>query len=150
MLDRATAGAGTVTRLLMRAVKSARYNRLSGASGDYGFIAERFYRETEAEFYKVLGGVVRSIEENLDADDPTIKARESWAPVMEVAALRLFDEYAFLDGLEDRSMHRHVKARFFLALALRGHGKQGRLLFERDLAIASPETAQTQKSKEAA
>ena len=149
-VDRATAGAGTVTRLLMRAVKSARYNRLSGASGDYGFIAERFYRETEAEFYKVLGGVVRSIEESLDADDPTIKARESWAPVMEVAALRLFDEYALLDGLEDRSMHRHVKARFFLALALRGHGKQGRLLFERDLAIASPETAQTQKSKEAA
>ena len=136
--------------MLTGAVKSALYDRPSEAPGEYGFIAERFYRETEAAFYAALGDAARLIEKNIDADDPTIEARESWAPVMEVAALRLFDEYAPFDGLEDRDMHRHVKARFLLALALGGRGKSGRSLFERDLAIASPETARAPKSKEAA
>ena len=149
-VERATAGSGTIARLLTGAVKSALHDRPSESSGDYGFIAERFYRETETAFYAALGDAARSIEKNPDADDPTIGVRESWATVMEVAALRLFDEYAPLDVLKDRGMHRHVKARFFLALALRGGGKSGRSLFEGDLAIASPETARTPKSKEAA
>ena len=149
-IERATAGAGTIARLLTGAVKSALYDRPKEARGEYGFIAERFYRETEAAFYAALGDAARSIEKNVDADDPTIAARQNWAPVMKLAALRLFDEYAPLDGVEDRDMHRHVKARFFLALALGGRGKSGRLLFERDLAIASPEPARTLKSKEAA
>ena len=65
-------------------------------------------------------------------------------------ALRLFDEYAPTDGLEDRNMERHVKARFFLTLALVGRGKQGRSLFDQALGIASPETARTRKDKKEA
>ena len=86
-----------------------------------------------------------SIQNDPDVDDPTINVRENWAPTMAAAALRLFDEYATGDGLEDRDMHRHVKARFFLALALAGRGKFGRALFERDLGIASPEPARASK-----
>ena len=146
----AVAGAGTATRLLTMAVKSALYDLPKKAGGDYGFIAERFYRETEPAFYTVLRGVVRSIEEDPDGDDPTLRAREGWAPVMADAALRLFDEYAPTDGLEDRNMERHVKARFFLVLALGGRGKQGRSLFERDLDIALPETARARKGRKEA
>ena len=146
----AVAGAGAVARLLTGAVKSALYDRPADAGGDYGFIGERFYRETEGEFYAALGEAARLVESNSDADDPTIHARENWAPVMSKAALRLFDEYAPADGLEDRDMHRYVKARFFLVLALGGRGKAGRLLFDRDLGIASPKTAQERKSKEVA
>ncbi len=138
-IEHATAGADRVSRLITNAVKSALYKRPSDATGDYGFIAERFYRETEGAFYAAMRDAVASIQNAPDVDDPTINARENWAPVMAGAALRLFDEYASADGLEDRDMRRHVKARFFLALALGGRGKSGRALFERDLGIASPE-----------
>ena len=149
-IGRAVAGAGTVTRLLTTAVKSALYDLPKKASGDYGFIAERFYRETEPAFYAALREAVRSIEEDPEGDDPALRARESWAPIMAGAALRLFDEYAPADGLEDRNMERHVKARFFLTLALGGRGKQGCSLFERDLDIASPETARARKGRKEA
>ena len=149
-IGHAVAGAGTVTRMLTTAVKSALYDLPKKASGDYGFIAERFYRETEPAFYAALREAVRAIEEDLDGDDPTLRTRESWAPIMAGAALRLFDEYAPAEGLEDRNMERHVKARFFLELALHGRGKQGRPLFERDLGIAPPETARARKSRKEA
>ena len=149
-IGHATAGAGAVARLLTGAVKSALYDRPSGASGDYGFIAERFYRETEEAFHVALGDAAHLIEENFDVDDPTIRARENWIPVMKRAALRLFDEHAPAEGLEDRNMHRHVKARWFLALALGGQGEGGRALFERHLGIAAPETARARKKKDKA
>ena len=149
-IGRAVAGADTATRLLTMAVKSALYDLPKKASGDYGFIAERFYRETEPAFYASLREAVRAIEEDPDGDDPALQARERWAPIMADAALRLFDEYAPMDGLEDRNMERHVKARFFLVLALGGRGKQGRLLFERDLGIAPPETARARKGRKEA
>lgn len=147
-IRRATKGADTVTRLLTQAIKSARYDRPSDASGDFGFIAERFYRETEGEFYAALNEASDLIEKNSDDDDPAEQACENWAQVMARAALRLFDEYAPTDGLEDRDMHRHVKARFFLSLALVGRGKAGRPLFERDLEITAPKTVQKRKRKE--
>ena len=146
-IGHAAAGAGTVARLLIGAVKSARYDRPAEASGDYGFIAERFYRDTEEAFHVALGDAAQLIEENSDTDDPTIRARENWTPVIKKAALRLFDDYVPTEGLEDRNMHRHVKARWFLALALGGQGKGGRALFERDLGIAAPETARARKGK---
>ena len=149
-IGRAVAGAGAATRLLTMAVKSALYDLPKKASGEYGFIAERFYRETEPAFYAALREAVRSIEEDPDGDDPTLRTREGWAPVMADVALRLFDEYAPADGLEDRNMERHVRARFFLALALGGRGKQGRSLFDQDLGIASPETARARKGRKEA
>ena len=144
-IERATVGADGVSRLLTSAVKSALYNRPSDAKGNYGFIAERFFRETEGAFYAAVRDAVTSIQNDPDVDDPTINVRENRAPTMAAAALRLFDEYATGDGLEDRDMHRHVKARFFLTLALAGRGKFGRALFERDLGIASPEPARASK-----
>ena len=75
-----------------------------------------------------------------------MEVRRRWAPVMERVALRLFDEYAPSDGLEDRHMHRYVKARFYLVRTLRGYGKGGKSLFERDLGIPSPKTKQSQSS----
>ena len=145
-----TAGANTVTRLLTGAVKSALYDRPKDASGDYGFIAERFYRDTEGAFYTALDEAESSIRKYSDGDDPCVEARKRWAPVMKEAALRLFDEYAPSEGLEDRDMHRHVKARFLLALALGGRGKAGKSLFDGDLGIASPETTRSRRGRQEA
>ena len=148
-VQHSAAAADTVKKLLVRAVKSALYDRPSFASGDYGFIAERFDRETEGEFYTVLGTAADLIQEQVDEDDPTVQARKKWSVILESAALRLFDEYAPSDALEGTNMHRHVKARFFLALAVAGRGKSGRLLFE-DLGIVSPATVRARKAKQEA
>ena len=87
-VERATAGADGVGRLLTGAVKSALYNRPSDAMGDYGFIAERFYRETEGTFYASMEDAVASIENDSDGDDPTTRVRETWASTMARPGLR--------------------------------------------------------------
>ena len=75
-----------------------------------------------------------------DSDDPTLAERELWLEPMATVALRMFDEYAPAVALQDRDMHRHVRARFMLTQALRGAGKGGKALFERDLDIVAPAT----------
>ena len=145
-----TTGAGTVARLLTGAVKTALHDNPKNATGDYGFIAERFYRDTEAAFFTALAEAAAAMRTSPDSDDPAIDMRRKWASVMERATLRLFDECAPSDGLENRDMHRHVKARFYLTLALRGRGKAGRSLFEADLGIPAPETARTRSSQQEA
>ncbi len=144
----AVAGAATVAGLVMSTVKAALYDRPRDAAGDYGFIAERFYRDTEGSFYNALNDAAAAVNANPDRDDPTIEARRRWAPVMEKAALRLFDEHVPAEGLEDRAMHRYVRARFYLALALRGRGRVGKSLFDGDLDIPSPETARVRRRKQ--
>ena len=145
----ATAGAATVARLVIGAVKSALYDRPRDAPGDYSFVEERFFRDTETEFYAALNEAVAAIKADPDSDDPTLAARTSWGPVMEKAALRLFDECAPSTGLEDRKMHRYVKAQYFLVLALRGRGKAGKFLFG-DLDIPAPEATRSRRSNEEA
>ena len=149
-VQHATNGASTVSRLTTRAVKAALCERPNDATGDFGFIAERFFRDTEGAFFAALLEAVSAIGKKRDSDDPTIEVRERWAPVMAKAALRLFDEYAPSEGLENRDMRRHVMARFHLALALRGRGKAGKSLFDGDLDIPSPETARTRRRKQEA
>ena len=136
----AVAGASTVSRLLTGAIKSALFDRPRDAAGDYGFIGEKFFRETEAEFYSALRAATDQIKSESGSEDRTVGARTDWAQAIRTAALRLFDEHAPGDGLEDRDMHRHVKARFQLAITLRGGGKSGKSLFDSDLQIPSPET----------
>lgn len=145
----ATAGAATVARLVIGGVKSALYDRPRDASGDYGFVEERFFRDTETDFYTALNEAVAAIEADLDSDDPTLAVRTRWATVMEKAAIRLFDDYAPSTGLENHKMHRHVKAQYFLVLALRGRGKAGKSLFG-DLDIPAPETTRSRRSDEEA
>ena len=134
-VEYATAGAGTAAWCLVRAVKSAFHNRPSEAKGDYGFLTDRFYRDTEQGFHAALEAAIGLIEKDGDADDPTVGAREGWSPVLASAALRLFDEYVPADALESRNMQRHVRARFFLASAVAGRGKAGRSFYA-DLGIS--------------
>ena len=146
-----TAGATSVARLVTSHTKSALFDSPKHATGDFGFIAERFYRDTETLFFAALGEAASAIRNASDKDDPAIEVRQRWASTMEKAALRLFDEHVPSEGLEDRDMYRHVKARFYLSLALRGRGKAGRSLFEGDLGVPSAESAPLRtSSREAA
>ena len=149
-IQRMTAGAASVARLVTGATKSALFDNPKLARGDFGFIAERFYRDTETPFFAALAEASSAMKHSPDEDDPANEVRRRWASAVEAAALRLFDEHAPAAGLEDRNMHRHAKARFYLALALRGRGKTGKSLFESDLGIPSPESASSRKNRKEA
>ncbi len=150
-IRQAVRGAETVSRLLVRAVKSALHDRPADAAGDYGFIAERFFRETEATFREAFATAQAAARTRSGADpeDPTLAARLAWAKSMETPTLRLFDECAPDDALESRDMERHVRARFYLHLALGGRGKAGSALFG-ELGIPAPVPAGAVNTQEAA
>ncbi len=134
-------GAQTVARQLAMSVKLSRHDRLKDARGDYGFVEERLYRDTEGAFHASLAQAQLLVERETDSDDPTVPARRQWVAALEAAALRLFDEYAPWEGLEGRNMERHVRARNGLSLVLRGYGAKGRQLFETRLDIPAPKKA---------
>ena len=137
-IRRATAGANTAARLLTGAVKSALFDRPQDASGDFGFISERFYRSSEAAFYSALTEMNRFINDHPEEDAPATEPLKKWVSVMANVAERLFDELSASEGMEHRDMHRHVAARHYLSLALNGRGKAGKSLFGKDLGIPLP------------
>lgn len=141
-VQQAVKGADMVSRLLVRAVKSALYDRPVDAAGDHGFVAERFFRDSEADFYEAFAAAEEAVRtrSGTDPEDPTLETRLAWAKRMAEPALRLFGECAPDDALESRDMERHVRARFYLHLALGGRGKDGKALFG-ELGIPVPEPA---------
>ena len=71
-----TKGADQTSFFLTRAIKSALHDRPKDARGDSGFIAERFFRETEVPFYQALGEAQGWIERAEDGEeDPTPEYR---------------------------------------------------------------------------
>lgn len=136
-VDHAVTGAASAASLVIKAIKSTRHDRPNDARGNYGFVSERLYRETEPAFYEALSDAQSRIAADPDTDDPTVRVRERWSEIVARAGLALFDEYAPTEGVEMRCMHRHVKARYYLGTALRGHGRQGKALF-RDYDLVAP------------
>ena len=134
----ATAGANTVAKLLTTALKSALYDRPGDVSGDFGFISERFFRDTEKDFYSALNNANRHIHNHPDSENPAEIPLQEWVKVLAQVAEKLFDELADPGGMEHRNMRRHVSARHYLTLALGGGGKGGKSLFEKDLEIPLP------------
>ena len=149
-IGRVIAGTATVGRLLIGAIKAARYERPKNATGDYSFITERLYRETEPAFYAATEEAMSGLEEASDPDDPTLEARTRWPGIMAKTAMALFDEYVPSEGVEARNMERHVRARFHLSIALRGYGRNGKSLFEQDLDIPSPAPRRQKANEERA
>ena len=137
-IRRCIAAAATVGSALTRSVKAARYARIKDAKGDYGYIANRLTMDTENAFLDALGDALLILDEPSESDDPTLPSRQLWLASLRQHALSLFDEYAPSDGIEGGNMQRHVQARYSLTSSLRGYGKTGKEIFERDLDIALP------------
>lgn len=114
--------AEAASRALIRQVKAALYDRPADAPGDFGFIGERFWRETEPAFYDALDEA-RKLYDQAELG-PERPALERWVHNLRRHALALFDECAPLDGIEERDMKRQVKARFFLLAAFDGAVKE--------------------------
>ena len=137
-IQHATAGAEAVAGLLTRAIKAA-LNGSKNARGDYGFVAEAFYRRTEETFQARLKEAVDAIDEQPDAEDPTKPVREAFCASIAKVAREIFDYHAPMDCLEDRNMNRHVRALFHLSVGLRGQGLYRAFDIERALAPSREE-----------
>ena len=137
-IQRLTSSAERVQALLISAIKDAYRDRRADAKGDFEFVGERLYRDTEAAFHDAVSRSLACIDQQPEVDDATLDLRRRWGVALRSAALALFREYAPSDGLEDRNMSRYAKAFHFLSSALAGHGRKGRSLFETDLNIPSP------------
>jgi len=121
--------AAVASRALTFQVKSALYPRPSDVPGDFGFIGERFWRETEIGFYQTIrlaNEVYRRDPGDADAQRPVV---EGWVRILRDRSLALFDENAPLAGIEHRDMERLVRARWSLVMTFLGAGKRGEELY---------------------
>ena len=127
-VQRAVAGARVVSGMLVGAIKRSRRDRPKDANGDYGFVEEQFFRDTEAPFQAALGALPRVQHAANGSEDPLGPLLHRWRDTIEEHALRIFDQLAPSDELELRNMRRHVAARAALSKSLRGYPPQGRKL----------------------
>jgi CRISPR system Cascade subunit CasA len=126
LINRLIQAAEIAARATVGQVKSAWVDRPVDAAGDWSFIAERFWRETEAEFYRAMAEGHRLFDRNSpDAERPAI---EHWRAALRNHGLALFDEYASADDLQNRNMARLVHARWSLLMVFTGSGKLGEAL----------------------
>jgi len=122
-------GANEVSQFLVKSVKTALFSNPQDARGDYHFITERLFRETESEFLVSLNRARELIVESNEEDDPTIPIREKWLVQMKKIANRIFDENVPMEGVENRDMGRVIRAKRNLTFALLGYGTSGKKLF---------------------
>ena len=120
------------------AIKRALFKNPKEAKGDLSHIADRFWRNTETEFFSALDEARRLAELDPEGDDPTFPVRENWLVTLRRAALSLFDEFAPASGIEFADMHRLVAARFSIVSTFRGRGSTGKKLYQ-DLGIPTPD-----------
>ncbi len=120
--------AEAVARALVETVKKALFDDPKKASGDFSFVGERFWHDTEAAFHGHLHDVPVATTGDVD-DEVMLAIRRRWLGAMRQAALAIFDAEVATLGLEEGSMARIVGARFDLNRRLAGFGK-GKMIFE--------------------
>lgn len=132
-------------RALTGSVKRALFDDPKAAPGDFGFIAERFWRDTEPAFYRALheGGI------SAKSDPAALQQRTDWPRALARAALAIFDELAPSESLETGATRRVVGARFGLVMTLRGEGKGGEVLYHHLELLAPKARRQRDKKQEA-
>ena len=104
----------------------------------WAFVAERFWRDTEPDFHRILAAIKTAHENNPRDPDVQIPLFEAWAVVLRGVALSLFDEYSPIDAAGNGDMERAITARYSLSTTFRGYGKSGAAFFK-ELELVPPE-----------
>lgn len=95
------------------AAKRALFTRPSDVKADFSWLADRFWRDTEAPFFAQLGKLAET-----SVDDQAL--REGWLAELRAAALAIFDDIVPSEGLEAGAWKRVIEARQWLARNLDG------------------------------
>jgi CRISPR system Cascade subunit CasA len=95
------------------AVKEALFERPGDVRGDFAEIGERFWRDTETDFFKLLNASARN-----DGDNTPL--HENWLETLRRAALAVFDGSVPSAGIEEGAWRRKIEARRKLSMFLGG------------------------------
>lgn len=143
LTPRLVRSAEQVAGQLTGVVKRALFENPKESKGDFSHISDRFWRETETDFFHLLEKAKEEFKKG-DGDIKPALARQWLDKVLRPTATRLFDEYASSSDIEFKNMKRLIDARSSLILMLNGWGKSGGELYKR-LNIPIP----AKKAKEA-
>lgn len=108
-------------------------------------LRERFFQETEAAFYALLGKLEQAFStEPTDRDWGALHTEfgKSWLAKLRRTSLDLFAEAAPVEAMPDRTVERVMQARRSLTSLFGGYGKLGNQLFSA-LGLPLPDTAKT-------
>lgn len=144
-------GADVIARQLVSSVKRALYGVRGEAARDSTVLApigDRFWAETEQDFYNTLGDVAAAFAspDGQTARRPAdvhAKAAQDLKAKFTRRALRIFDDTVPIESAESKRIEDVVEGRRSLSLCLNGYGAAGRKLFT---ALSLPLPAQKSKS----
>jgi CRISPR system Cascade subunit CasA len=145
------AAANETASLLVGSARAALFNEKSGVKADrelFASLRERFYSETEKDFFALLDRVATRLSSGAKPDFFAETAMQ-WLERLRGIARTLFEEIAPLDADATKNMARLIDARKGLNLALQGYGPRGAKLFEA-LQLPVPETKGTRKRRKEA
>lgn len=112
-------------------------------------VSNRFWSETEADFYRIVGaiaGSITSIAGDLDDIKKAIADQNgaAWLAAMRRTALAIFDDTAPIEDSDPARLQDMIAARKFLSLAFQGHGPTGKKVYA---ALGLPESEKAQSGK---
>ncbi|MCP4115900.1 MAG: type I-E CRISPR-associated protein Cse1/CasA [Desulfobacteraceae bacterium] len=90
-----------------KAIKNAWFRRPKDKKGDFSFVDQAFWQNTEAAFYDFLYDLIHGVDE----EKKVSAIREKWGTELMKQAFRLFDQYVLSASVEDADMKRVVEAR---------------------------------------
>jgi CRISPR system Cascade subunit CasA len=146
LLRQLVAAAREAAGALAYAVRAAQAGD-EARKGDPLTARDRFWAETEADFFmaaRLLADEMEALEDPREAMD---RRRDTWRARLAGAATYIFDELVPMVEIELQHMERLVGARSGLTAALAGYGDAGRRLFEA-LGLAAPESKPKKAKKE--
>ncbi len=99
--------ADEVGRNLSSAIKNAWFKRPKDAKGDFGFVNNSFWQETEAPFYETLS----DLKSALEADEDNTPIRLKWHKILCAQSIKIFDTIVLSSPIEDSDPKRISLAR---------------------------------------
>ncbi|WP_341668073.1 type I-E CRISPR-associated protein Cse1/CasA [Alcaligenes sp. SDU_A2] len=87
-------------------IKAAWFESPGEAKGDMSFVDVSFWQSTESDFFDVVRSIVHSDGQVLNS-----APAEQWLRILRETALRIFDQYAFTELGDVRSMSKRMQAR---------------------------------------
>lgn len=90
-----------------KAIKNAWFRRPQDKKGEFFFVSQAFWQNTESAFYDSLYDLI-----HVDNEETVVAStRENWGKTLMHQAFQLFDQYALSGLVEDGDMKRVVEAR---------------------------------------
>jgi len=146
--------ADIVARQLASAVRQALFGKSAKVDNDstvLSAVGNRFWAETEAEFYRIVAEAADSIgaiaADDLSDQTSGVQQRhaEPWRTAMRKVALNVFDDSAPIEDSDPERLRDVIEARKFLSMTFEGYGPGGKKMFAA-LGLSEPEKAKKGKS----